>query len=634
MRPPLGRPRRLSFPWADAGAPLSTIWHRRAKGIGFHRLELRARLAVRSLTRSEVRNSELGLIVVAMAAGLLVGVGVTVLRDLLDFMHHWTFGVQAHHHLSDGSPLGPWRVLLVPCAGGLVVGAATLMIRRYRPRDIVDAIEANALFGGRMSLIDSINLGILTVLSGGFGASVGLEAAYTQLGSGLSSKVGRTLRLRREDLRTLVGCGAAAAIAAAYNAPLTGAFYAFELIVGSYTLDTLAPITIAALTGTIAARLSLGADPVFIVEQPITLANRDYVLFALLGIACGGLGILTMKGVTAVELWLRASRLPPWSRPAAGGVVLGLIAFVYPQVLGSGHGAIQYNLATGFPLPAMVGLVVAKIVASAISIGAGFRGGLFSSSLFLGTLFGGAVALGLSHIEPAIATDQLAFALVGMGAVGAAIVGAPICMILLVLETTGNFPVTVAVTVGVVAASITVRNFFGYSFATWRFHVRGLRIRSPDDIGWIQDLNVARIMRRDPVTVLGQMPLAELRARFPLGSTKRAFAVGTNGEYLGVIDLIDVHAHELDAKLEQLTAGHLAHHASDFLLPQDNIKIALSRLHDSEAEALGVLDNADERRVIGFVTEGYALRRYSEELEKRGAGILPGALDPSANLPH
>jgi CIC family chloride channel protein len=282
----------------------------------------------------------------------------------------------------------------------------------------------------------------------------------------------------------------------------------------------------------------------------------------------------------------------------------------------------------------MVGLVVAKIVASAISIGAGFRGGLFSSSLFLGSLFGGAVALGLSHISPTIAEDQLGFALVGMGAVGAAIVGAPITMILLVLESTGNFPVTIAVTVGVVAASITVRGFFGYSFATWRFHVRGLRIRSPDDIGWIQDLTVARIMRRDPVTVNAKMPLAELRTRFPVGSTKRAFAVGENGEYMGVIDVIDAHASEHDTKVDQLAAGDLAHNSSDFLLPQDNIKIALSRLHTSETEALGVLDNADERRIIGFVTEGYALRRYSEELEKRGAGILPGALDPAANLPQ
>jgi CIC family chloride channel protein len=612
---------------------VTTFWQRRSAAAAIHDLHLRGRIALRALTRSEIRNSELALIGLAAVIGLVVGVGVVAMRELLDLIHRWTFDLEAHRHLSDGDRLDPWRVLLAPCVGGLAVGIAALVIRRFRPRDIVDAVEANALFGGRMSLIDSLNLTLLTLLSSGFGASVGLEAAYTQLGAGAASRIGRTLRARRNDLRTLVGCGAAAAIAAAYNAPLTGAFYAFELIVGSYTLDTLAPVTIAALAGTIAARSSFGTDPVFVVDRAIALADRDYALFAIFGIACGGLGILTMKGVTRVELWLRASRIPGWLRPAAGGVALGLIAFVYPQVLGSGHGAIAYNLATGFALPALVGLVVAKIVASAVSIGAGFRGGLFSSSLFLGSLFGGAVALAANHVVALPEGEQLAFALVGMGAVGAAIVGAPIAMILLVLETTGNFAVTIAVMVGVLAAAITVRAAFGYNFATWRFHVRGLRILSPADIGWIRDLTVARAMRRDPVTVTRELSVAELRARFPLGGQKRAFVVGANGEYLGLLDMIEVHAPDLDAAASAArSAGDLARHASDFLLPRDNLKVALERFSDTEAETLAVLDNPDDRRVIGFMTEGYALRRYSQELETRGGGIVPAALDPGAHL--
>jgi CIC family chloride channel protein len=612
--------------------PLSTTTpHRRSTGTTLRGLDLRLRLALRSLSRSDLRNSELALIGLAAAVGLIVGIGVVALRDLLDLIHQWTFSIPPDRHLSEAVGLDPRRVLLVPCLGGIVVGLVSVAIRKLRPREIVDAIEANALFGGRMSLIDSLNLALLTLLSGGFGASVGLEAAYTQLGSGFASKTGRLLKLRRNDLRMLVGCGAAAAIAAAFNAPLTGAFYAFELIVGSYTLDVLAPITLAALTGTVAARLSFGAEPVFVVDQPILLADRDYALFAVLGVACGGLGILTMKGVTRVEAWLRASRIPAWLRPALGGFAVGLIAFAYPQVLGSGHGAIEYNLATGFALPVVVGLVIAKLIASAISIGSGFRGGLFSSALFLGTLFGSAFAMAGAHLAPSLADDQLAFSLVGMGAVGAAIVGAPITMILLVLEGTGNFPVTIAVMIGVLAASITVRNWFGYSFATWRFHVRGLRIRSPQDIGWIQDLTVARVMRRDPTTVTRELPLDALRERFPIGGAKRAFVVGENGEYLGLIDLVEAQAPDLDGKVEQLTAGDLAHHQSDFLLPQDNIKLALTRFMAAEAETLAVLDNADGRHVIGFVTEGYLLRRYSQELEKRGGGVLPGELDPTAH---
>jgi CIC family chloride channel protein len=605
---------------------LATTVHRKPTGTLIRWLDFRLRLALRALSRSRLRNNELALMGLAATVGLTVGVGVVALRELLDLMHHWTFGIPLERHLSDGVGLESWRILLVPALGGLVVGIAAFVIRAVRPRDIVDAIEANALYGGRMSLIDSLNLAGLSLLSGGFGASVGLEAAYTQLGAGFASKAGRLIKLRRADLRMLVGCGAAAAIAAAFNAPLTGAFYAFELIVGSYTLDLLAPVTLAALAGTIAARVTFGADPVFGADQPITFNSRDYVLFALLGIASGGLAIVTMKLVTRVESWLRASRLPGWLRPAVGGLAVGAIAFVYPQVLGSGHGAIEFNLAAGFALPVTAGLVIAKIVASAISIGAGFRGGLFSSALFLGTLFGSAFAMAGAHFVPDLGADQLGFALVGMGAVGAAIVGAPITMILLVLEGTGNFPVTVAVTVGVVAASITVRAGFGYSFATWRFHVRGLRIRSPQDVGWIHDLTVSRVMRRDPHTVGRELALGALRERFPLGGTKRVFVVGANGEYVGMVDLLEAHAPDLDAKLEQLTAADLARHQSDYVLPQDNIKLALARFMTAETESLAVLDNEDDRRVIGFVTEGYLLRRYSQELEKRGGGVLPGEL--------
>jgi len=617
---------------------LTTTIHRKPTGNLLRWLDFRLRLALRVLSRSALRNNELALIGLAGVVGLIVGVGVVALRELLDVVHHWTFGIPIERHLSEGVGLDPWRIMLVPVLGGLVVGVMAIVIRAVRPRDIVDAIEANALYGGRLSLIDSINLAGLSLLSGGFGASVGLEAAYTQLGAGLASKTGRLLKLRRADLRMLVGCGAAAAIAAAFNAPLTGAFYAFELIVGSYTLDLLAPITLAALAGTIAARVTFGADPIFVADQPINFVNRDYLLFALLGISCGGLGIVTMKLVTRVEGWLRASRMPAWLRPAVGGLAVGLIAFVYPQVLGSGHGAIEFNLAAGFALPVTAGLVVAKIVASAISIGAGFRGGLFSSALFLGSLFGSAFAMAGAHIAPDLAADQLGFALVGMGAVGAAIVGAPITMILLVLEGTGNFPVTVAVMVGVVAASITVRAGFGYSFATWRFHVRGLRIRSPQDVGWIHDLTVSRAMRRDPTTVTRDLPLRTLRERFPLGSTKRVFVVGVNGEYLGMVDLVEAHAPDLDAKLDQLTAADLTRHQSDYMLPQANIKLALARFMAAETESLAVLDNEDDRHVIGFVTEGYLLRRYSQELEKRGGGVLPGdlaaELDPEPGPTH
>ena len=251
---------------------------------------------------ARLRDSELFLLVLALGAGVAAGLGVVLTDLLLGLVRHFAFAVPDEGHLSEANAIvEPARLMLMPVLGGIFVGLSSLLLRRWRPREVVDAIEANALFGGRMSLSDSLGLVWVTILSGGFGASVGLEAAYTQLGAALASRLGRSVDLRRDDVRTLVGCGAAGAIAAAFNAPLTGAFYAFELIIGSYTLQALAPVGIAALTGALVVRGLVGSNPIFVVWHDIALSPSDYLAFFGLGLASAGLGILTMKGVTSTE---------------------------------------------------------------------------------------------------------------------------------------------------------------------------------------------------------------------------------------------------------------------------------------------------------------------------------------------
>ncbi len=340
------------------------------------------------------------LLALALAAGVAAGLGVVLIDLLLDVLRWVAFAIGSDEHLVDVD-LGPARVLAMPILGGLLVGVTSTLLRRWRPREVVDAIEANALLGGRMSISDSLGLVATTLLSGGFGASVGMEAAYTQLGAALASRLGRAVDLRRDDVRTLVGCGAAGAIAAAFNAPLTGAFYAFELIIGSYTLQTLAPVGIAALTGALVVRGLVGSTPIFVVWHEISISASDYPAFFGLGLASAGLGILVMKGVTSTEALFRSLAVPRWARPAIGGILIGAIALAFPQILGSGHGGIMRVLHSGFFLPFLAGLIIAKIVASAVSIGSGFRGGLFSTSLFLGSLFGSFFGAALVRFVPA-----------------------------------------------------------------------------------------------------------------------------------------------------------------------------------------------------------------------------------------
>ena len=580
--------------------------------------QLRSRLRI--FARHNIRSSELGLTVVAALLGGVIALGVALLHELVSEFHHILFGVPIETHISGLAELPAWRILLIPSLGGLGYGLFAYALWRWRPRDIVDAIEANALHGGRMSLSDSLRLCALTVVSGGVGASVGLEAAFTQLGSGIASRIGRLLHLRRGDLRIYVGCGAAAAIAAAFNAPLAGAFYAFELIIGSYTLATLVPVVVAAVMATLVTRDLFGQQPIFIVYDHVDLSAGHYLVLAAIGIAAAGLAIAAMIGVTQIEQASRRLALPVWARPAVGGLILGILALPFPQILGSGHGGILHTIATGstgYQLPVLIGLILAKAAGSAISIGSGFRGGMFSSSLFLGALFGAACSLVIHRLLPWVPPDEAVFVLAGMGSVAAGVVGAPMTMILLVLESTADFSATMGVTVAVVTASLVVRHWFGYSFATWRFHLRGVALHSPHDIGWLHELRVAKLMRQDFVAVPPPTTLAELCRQFPIGESRRVFVVNEKGGYEGYIDLVEAHGSEVQEGGEPLTAGDIARGAEHFLTPGQPVRETLDLFIASAAEILAVVDNPHDRRVLGYLGEAFALRRYYRELEAR-----------------
>ena len=334
---------------------------------GTRRLSLPWRSLWERLARRSLRDNEFSLIAASTLISIAIGLGVIVLQMAVQRLHEINFAISHGERLSTHGAPDWWRVLLVPCLGGLLSGGATILIRRWRPREIVDAIEANALFGGKMSMRDSLNLALLTIISSGFGASVGLEAAYTQLGAGMASRLGQILKVRRSDLRTLVGCGAAAGIAAAFNAPLAGAFYAFELVIGNYSPAVLAPIAMAALSSTLVVRALYGGESIFELEAQVHISGLDFALFAVLGVLAAVIAITTMTGVTRIERFLRRQTLPRWIGPTVGGLVVGLIATIYPQVLGSGHGALQLVLETSLPWTVLLGLIAASTPSAAKS---------------------------------------------------------------------------------------------------------------------------------------------------------------------------------------------------------------------------------------------------------------------------
>src|ERR1700677_3782370 len=276
--------------------------------------------------RAFVRAHETSLVVLAALVGTVGGLVVAAMSMAVEGLHVALFELEWGDRLSSQFRIEPWRALLVPSLGGLLLGLAFMLLLRWRPAREIDPIEANALHGGLMSFRGSVIVALQTIWSSGVGASVGLEAGYTQLASGLAASLGRGFHLRRSDQRLMVGCGAAAAIAGAFGAPLAGAFYAFELVIGGYTPASLTPVGVAAVAGYFVAHaftvLSLGVG----VGQVGDILGRDLVIAALLGILSALFGIGIMRGVALCEVLLSRTRIWPPLRPALGGLAVGLLA--------------------------------------------------------------------------------------------------------------------------------------------------------------------------------------------------------------------------------------------------------------------------------------------------------------------
>ncbi|WP_152044860.1 chloride channel protein [Aureimonas psammosilenae] len=565
--------------------------------------------------RALVRANEIGIAAVAVVIGAIAGLLVIGISAAAQGLHVLLFRIDPDERLSAVSGFATPSLVYMPALGGLFLGLVLFILSRWRKRALVDPIEANALHGGRMSLSDSIVVVVQNLISNGFGASVGLEAAYTQIGSGIASRIGIAFELRRSDMRVFVGCGAAGAIASAFNAPLTGAFYAFELIIGTYSIATLAPVVAAALSGALVARLFIGNEYLIDIGTPEAVGAADYPPAIALAILAAGIGILVMQGVTRTEGLFRRSRIPLPLRPALGGLALAGLATITPQVLSAGHGAMHMTFDIDLPLTALMLLLVAKALAAAISIGSGFRGGLFFASLFLGTILGKLFAIAAFTVMGEDALGAPIYALVGMSTLAVAIIGGPLTMTFLALEMTGDLPITALVLAAVAVTSVTVRKTFGYSFATWRFHLRGENIRGAHDIGWIRNLSVGRMMRRDLRTASIDTTLKVFRRDFPLGSAQRVVITDRSDAYAGIVLVPDAYG-ETVTDLDR-TVADLLRFADAMLFPQMNAREA-SRLFDlAESEALVVVDGADTKKVLGLLTESHLLRRYAEELEAR-----------------
>ncbi len=439
--------------------------------------------------RSWLGSNRMGLVVMALVVGAGAGLGAAGFRELI-FAVTWLvtghdqFGQQGHAASLHLPFLGLWFVLVVPILGGLAYGP---LIQRYareaRGHGVPEVMLAVAENGGRIRPPVTIVKALASAITIGTGGSVGREGPIVQIGSALASTLGQWVRMSESQLRIIVACGAAGGIAATFNAPITGLFFGFEIVLREFSLDALFATSLAAVTGDVISRALFGAGP-FLAAVPhdLTITNDgSYLLIAALAIVSGviGLGFKTvLYGMEdrADAIWRGR---PEWARPAVGGLILGLLLLALPQMYGVGYPVMDSVVAGHVVLGLILILLVGKIVAASLTLSIGGSGGVFAPSLFIGTMTGMAFGVGVHQVFGAAAGPPALYAVVAMGAVFAGAAQAPLTAIASVAEMTGNFTLTLPIMLACgIAAALSKQLSYGSVYTT-KLLRRGIDIERP-----------------------------------------------------------------------------------------------------------------------------------------------------------
>lgn len=545
---------------------------------------------------------------VAILVGAASGTGAILFWMAVGAIERLVFGggPENLHTIAAGLPW--WQLLAVPAAGGLVVGLAVRrLLLQQRPCGVVDVIQAAALRGGYLSPKNGLAAAAVNALSIGCGASVGREGPIVHLGATLGFWIARLAQIPQGRVRRLLGCGVAAAIAASFNAPIAGAVFAIEVVVGKYTLHTFAPIAISTIAGTSISRLYYGHEPAFSIPAHPVTSFGDIPVYAVLGLLSAAVAVAFMLSVEYSARLFERLRCPRWLRPAVAGLAIGAIAIVVPEVLGVGYETTSAALREALTVEWLIAILLAKLVASGLCLGSGFGGGVFSPSLFLGAMAGSAFGGLVEFVYPSGAAGYSAYAVVGMGAVAGAVLGAPLSTTLIVFEMTGDYALTLAVLLATIVSSVLVNDLWGRTFFQWQMQERGVDLTRGHAEQLAMQQRIGDMMRRSVTRLPVDAGRAEIVDALKGGAP--VYVVDEDRRYVGTIGC--------DALLaipgEEPNAGDLAR-AEPALASDDSLAKAVSRSGIEEVTAFPVLDG--DERIAGYVTVRQLLAAYHGILDR------------------
>ena len=473
------------------------------------------------------------MLIYAAIIGVGGGYGAVGFRGLIALVTRLGYGVDQVQLAS----FHGFRALVVPAIGGLLVGLIVYFFAREAkghgvPEVMYAITEQKGIIRPRIVIAKAV----ASALSIGSGGSVGREGPIVQIGSAWGSTFGQWLGLRESQVKTLVACGAAAGIAATFNAPIGGVLFASEIILGSFAITNLGSIVVASVLSATIGRIYFGDFASFPIPSYSVSGVPVLIAFVVLGLLGGLFGVLYTRVLYLFEdLWDAIKALPDWVKPAIGGLILGGIGYFFPQVFGVGYPTVEGALLSSFGIGTLLLLLVLKLLATSMTISSGGSGGVFAPALFMGSMLGGAFGLVVLAAFPGLGVSAGAFAVVGMAAVFAGSARAPITAIVMLFEMTGNYqlilPLMLATVVGTTEAAIIEKE----SIYTLKLSRRGVDIIRKRSADRLSSILVEEAMRPLTLEISESMALSEAAKQFEQGSESFAILRADDGSAKGIV---------------------------------------------------------------------------------------------------
>ena len=558
------------------------------------------------------------MILLGIIVGVVGGYGAVGFRYLINFIQSIAYGSSAE--LLEVVRSVPWYMrLAIPAIGGLIVGPIVYFFaREAKGHGVPEVMYAVALKQGIIRKRIVFIKAFVSAVCIGTGGSVGREGPIVQIGSAVGSSLGQLFNVSTNRMRTMVGCGAAAGIAATFNAPIAGSLFALEIILGEFEIMSFSPIIVSAVSATAIARHYLGDIPAFILPEYILHSPMEFPLYAILGVLCALVAVgFTLFLYRTEDAW-DSIKFPEYLKAVIGGLIMGTMGLFFPQVLGVGYGAIDLALMVKLSWWFMGLLVLCKILATSITIGSGGSGGIFAPSLFLGAMAGGAFGSVVNYFFPAVAASAGAYAVVGMGAVVAATTHGPLQAILIIFEMTGDYKIILPLMITCIISCLVARKLCGESIYTFKLIRRGINIRGGKEVNILSSISVKNVMYHTVEIIPETFRLKDFAKNLPKSRSNNFVVVDEKEKISGVLTFLDYYDNLFNGKLDnQMMVKDIMSTEVVTVSIEDNLSTAMEKITAGDYSILPVHEAGDPLKLAGVLTRRDILEAYDQAVIKK-----------------